>query len=152
MQVELPKSVRNRMLACLSKARRREVGGILMAEQVAPCKFRIVDFSLDNLTGSAAHFVRSPEHHREALEDFFARTGNDFARFNYLGEWHSHPNHEPVPSPTDINSMYELIGEEKNISFAILLIVKKAWWKLKYSATVFSLAESPACIQITAGS
>jgi hypothetical protein len=42
-----------------------------MGEQVAPDHFRIVDFSIDETTGTAAHFVRSPDHHAEALESFF---------------------------------------------------------------------------------
>jgi len=153
MKVELTKDVLKRMMSCLAKAKRREIGGILMAEQVEPGEFRIVDFSLDDITGSAAHFVRSPEHHRTALDDFFARTGNDYARYNYLGEWHSHPNHDPFPSSTDILSMQDLLDEERSISFAILLIVKRGWWRrFLCSVTFFRQGEEPCDIQVIAGS
>lgn len=150
MKVELIKDVQQRMMLCLAKAKRREIGGILMAEQVAPGEFRVVDFSLDDSTGSAAHFVRSPEHHRAALDEFFARTGNDYARYNYLGEWHSHPNHPPFPSTTDILSMQDLLDEERSISFAILLIVKRGWWRrFQCSAILFSKGEELSNIQVT---
>lgn len=149
MKVELTKDVRKRMMSCLSKTKHREIGGILMAEQVNLGEFRIIDFSLDDITGSAAHFVRSPDHHRAALEAFFARTDNDYSRYNYLGEWHSHPNYSPFPSPTDIHSMHELLEEEHSISFAILLIVKRSWWRRFHcTATLFRHGEDPSNIQV----
>ncbi|WP_293815693.1 Mov34/MPN/PAD-1 family protein [Thiolapillus sp.] len=153
MKVELTKDVQKRMMMCLIKAKRQEIGGILMAEQVKPGEFRVVEFSLDDSTGSATHFVRSPVHHHAALTDFFARTGKNYSRYNYLGEWHSHPNYGTYPSTTDILSMHELLDEERNISFAILLIVKRGWWrKLLCSATLFRQGEEPSNIQVLMGS
>ena len=93
MKVEFTQPLRARMRQALAKARRREIGGILMAEQVEAGHFRLADFTIDEVTGSAAHFVRSVEHHHRALDRFYEETASDFARFNYLGEWHSHPNH-----------------------------------------------------------
>jgi hypothetical protein len=46
-------------------AGRREIGGILMGEQVAPDHFRIVDFSVDDTTGTAA--LSTPE--RKSLSE-----------------------------------------------------------------------------------
>ena len=136
-------------MSCLRNEKHREIGGILMAEQINEGEFRIIDFSLDEITGSAAHFVRSPDYHRAALEAFFTRTGNDYARYNYLGEWHSHPNHSPNPSTTDINSMNDLLDEESNISFAILLIVKRGWWRrFLCTATLFQQGEELSNIQV----
>jgi len=149
MKIELTRDVRKRMLSCLAKAKRREIGGILMAEQIKPGEFRIVDFSLDNFSGSAALFVRTPDHHRAVLDAFFVRTGNDYARYNYLGEWHSHPSHYAYPSTTDIRSMHNLLDEESSIAFAILLIVKRGWWRrLLCSATLFRHGEEPSNIQV----
>src|SRR5690242_569809 len=100
--ISLPSSQRARFRKSLRQAGRREIGGILMGEQVAPDHFRIVDFSVDEKTGTAAHFVRSPEHHAAALDEFFQRTGSDYRRFNYLGEWHSHPSFPVRPSTEDV--------------------------------------------------
>lgn len=123
-----------------------------MGEQLGPGEFRIVDFSVDSVTGSSAHFVRSPEHHVAALTEFFKRTGGDYARFNYLGEWHSHPNHLPLPSQQDAMAMNDLIYSERNIPFAMLLIVKAVWWRgLACSATLFQEHRSPEPIEITLG-
>lgn len=150
MKVEITKNVRNRMLSHLQKAGNLEIGGVLMAEQLNPGEFRIVDFSIDPSSGGAAHFVRSPEHLSTALNSFFEQTSHDYHKYNYLGEWHSHPNHLPVPSPVDINSMYELLREEKNIPFAILLVVKKGFFKrFQCSAMYFQLGKRPESVNLS---
>ena len=149
MEVELTKNVRSRMLSSLKKARRREVGGMLMAKQIEPGMFSIVDFTIDEFTGSANQFLRSPDRHRAALDDFFSRTGNDYSRYNYLGDWHSHPNHSHLPSSIDILSMQDLLEEERGINFAILLIVKRGWLRRFFcSAMLFRQNEEPFNIEV----
>jgi integrative and conjugative element protein (TIGR02256 family) len=138
------------MARALAKAGRREIGGVLMAEQLEPGTFRIVDFSIDSVTGTAAHFVRSVEHHKKTLTEFYERTGADYSRFNYLGEWHSHPNHVPLPSSVDVASMEQLIYGERDIPFAMLLIVQKRWWRgMICSATLFQQNGTPEPIEIS---
>ncbi|MCT8989599.1 Mov34/MPN/PAD-1 family protein [Chelativorans sp. SCAU2101] len=150
MQVSLPFEVRNRIKALLRTAGRREIGGILMGEQLEPGRFRIVDFSVDTISGTAAHFVRSPEHHGEALQAFFERTGYAFGRFNYLGEWHSHPCFPARPSQEDVQSMEELVHGERDIHFALLLIVRLRWMVcLDYSATVFIRHGNPQPVAVS---
>lgn len=150
MILALPREVRKRMQKAVRRAGRREIGGVLMAEQLAAGHFRLVDFSVDSQSGSAAHFVRSVEHHQDALSAFFERTGTDYERFNYLGEWHSHPNHLPVPSGEDVRSMLGLIQGERDIPFALLLIVRAGWRRLACSATLFmrGASYSPVAIEL----
>ena len=127
------------MSSHLRRAGRREIGGILFGEQLEPGKFRLVDFTVDEVTGGAAHFCRSPENHRGGLKSFYAKTGHDFQRYNYLGEWHSHPRFSVYPSTQDCQSMLDLVHSEEGISFAVLLIVRLDWfWVLKSSAVMFS--------------
>lgn len=143
----LPRDVRKRLHKAVRKAGRREVGGVLMAEQIEPGRFHLADFSLDSQTGGAAHFVRSVADHRAALSAFFEKTGGDFGRFNYLGEWHSHPNHLPIPSPEDSRSMESLVGGEQDIPFAVLLIVQAGWRRLACSASLFE--QGLKCSRVT---
>lgn len=137
MKLAMPRAFRTRLHEVVAKAGRREVGGVLMAEQIEPGSFRLVDFSVDSRAGGAAHFVRSMEDHQEALGAFFERTGADYGRFNYLGEWHSHPNHVPLPSGEDTASMRDLVGGERDIPFAVLLIVRATKGSLMCTATLF---------------
>lgn len=144
MQIELENDIRFRLRKALRQAGRREVGGMIFAEELGQGNFRVIDFSLDARSGSRSTFRRDPEVHRKALNDFFRRTGHDFTRFNYLGEWHSHPSFSAHPSHDDIATMTELVEANENISFAVLMIVRLRFqlW-MDYSFTVFARGEVP---------
>lgn len=152
MQVELHAEVRKRLRRALRAAGRREIGGVLMGEQIEPGSFRVVDLSIDDQTGGRAHFVRSPKSHDDALDAFFARTGNAYDRFNYLGEWHSHPRFPVTPSVQDAGSMMELVQGERSIDFAVLLIVRlDLWRKIASSCTLFRRGMSPTPVEVLKG-
>ena len=145
MRIELAPNIELRLRKALHKAGLREIGGMLFAEQLAPVRFRIVDFSLDPHSGSYANFRRYPALHNEALNAFFAKTGRDFSRFNYLGEWHSHPSFPVRPSREDVDTMTELVEYGRSeITFALLLIVRLRFcmW-MEYSMTIFARGYAP---------
>jgi [CysO sulfur-carrier protein]-S-L-cysteine hydrolase len=148
MRLDIPKDLRSRLNRVVRRGGRNEVGGVLMAEQIEPGNFKLVDFTVDHQAGGTAHFVRSVDEHRVALERFFSRTGADYGRFNYLGEWHSHPNHVPIPSREDIRSMEGLVKGEGDISFAVLIVVRAGWRRLAMSATLFERGRSPCAVTI----
>lgn len=138
MQIEFPRPLRTRMRRLLIDAGKREIGGILMAEEVGDGHFRLADFSVDLASGNRARFCRRPEHHDEALDAFFATTGADYARFNYLGEWHSHPSFPAIPSAQDAASMAGLVEAESSIPFSVLLIARTRWrYRLDMTAQLF---------------
>lgn len=124
VELVLPLSIVGRMKVSLARSFDREIGGVLMARQIVPGCFEIVDFSVDEQTGERAHFVRNPAVHDSFLDEFFARTGHDYANYNYIGEWHSHPHLPLTPSLTDLGSMEDLVNGERNIPFAALLVVR----------------------------
>lgn len=150
IRISLPNDQRDKLRTSLKRAGKREIGGILMGEQISPDNFRIVDLSVDATTGTAAHFVRSPEHHTAALEAFYERTGSNFQRFNYLGEWHSHPSFPARPSPEDVASMQSLVDGERDINFASLIIVKlKYLVMIEASAYMFVRNALPRRVALT---
>jgi integrative and conjugative element protein (TIGR02256 family) len=134
------------------RGRTREIGGVLVGEHVKDDVFRLVDLSIQASGGTAAHFVRDPERHRAFLADFFARTGHDYQRYNYLGEWHSHPSFEPVPSPEDRATMLEIVDDPRvGAHFAVLIIARlRRWARLELSATLFrtNAGIESICLQI----
>jgi integrative and conjugative element protein (TIGR02256 family) len=145
MKIERAPEVDPRLRTALRKAGQREIGGLLMAEQLSPAHFRIVDFSLDALSGAHTRFHRDPLTHQRALDEFFERTGWDFQRFNYLGEWHSHPSFSVLPSVEDIQTMTDIVESgNATITFAVLLIVRLRWqlW-IDCSLTVFARGQGP---------
>ncbi len=145
MQVELAPKVKRDLRKELRKAGTREIGGMLFAEQLAPGNFRIVDLSLDSQSGSSASFLREPEAHEKALSEFFSKTDFEYRRFNYLGEWHSHPTFSVAPSEKDIHTMTQLVEDNHgHISFAVLLVVRlRLWMWIDYSLTIFSSGHPP---------
>lgn len=149
MQVEIADHVKDKMRNALRAAGSREIGGVLMGEQIAPGHFRVVDLSIDSQTGSRAHFIRSPEAHAETISTFFHETGHQYDRFNYLGEWHSHPRFSVSPSTQDIASMTDLVEGERGIEFAVLLIVRLHWWRgMSCSCTLFDRSTNPSPVDI----
>jgi hypothetical protein len=116
-----------RLAAELGRAKEQEIGGVLVGEQLSPDVFRLVDFSVQRSGGTSTCFVCDPAAHSEFLQRFFDRTGADYSRFNYLGEWHSHPLFSVTPSPTDMAQMQSLVDEAPaRRPFALLLVVRLA--------------------------
>jgi hypothetical protein len=69
--------------------------------------------------------VRRIEDALGRLTSFFIRTNRDYRRFNYIGEWHSHPIFELEPSFKDDASMMEiLLDPAVGARFAVLVLVK----------------------------
>lgn len=121
----MPAAVRSRIAAALHDARSNEIGGVLMGERLDDNRYKIVDVSIQTRGGLLASFVRQLAAAMDALTTFFSRTLRDYRRFNYLGEWHSHPSFAPVPSRSDEQSMREIVNDpEVGATFAVLLIVK----------------------------
>lgn len=121
-----------------------------MGEHVADDVFRIVDISVQRSGGSAACFTRDPSDHQRQLDDFFDRHDRDYTRFNYLGEWHSHPSFPPYPSSTDISTMQEIVrNPDVAVNFLVLLIVRlKHKRAIEVSATAFPLGGEPEAVEI----
>jgi len=147
MQLLLNRSLMERLHNELRGAGRREIGGLLMGEHVDGDRFRIVDFSVQRTGGTRSCFIRNPRSHDKHLEAFFERTNNDYTRFNYLGEWHSHPGFAPLPSTEDLRTMQSIVDDTSvGVNFLVLLIARLAECEdLELTATAFrpGIAHSP---------
>ncbi|WP_439478122.1 Mov34/MPN/PAD-1 family protein [Brevundimonas sp.] len=109
----------------LAQAGRREIGGVLVGEHLDRNTFRIADLSIQRQGGDTACFVRRPGDHKAFLDRFFSSTGDAYDRFNYLGEWHSHPSFSTEPSGTDLLQMHEIVNDGPSAPpFAVLMIVR----------------------------
>lgn len=125
MQILLPVDVARRLVKMLRRRGLTEIGGVLMGEHVSAEEFRIVDFTVQHAKGTFASFLRLPQMHVRSLERFFRRTGDDYHKFNYLGEWHSHPAFSTRPSGSDLMAMHALVNDAgTGATFAVLMIVR----------------------------
>lgn len=124
LTLQLPNEVVDRITSALTHAQLREVGGVLLAEHVGPNTFVVRDISVHR-RGAFAYFVRKVEEAIGVISSFFQSRNHDYSKFNYIGEWHSHPRFLPYPSPKDDDSMHEIVGDPKvGANFVVLLIVK----------------------------
>lgn len=121
----LPREIREQIENALREAGRREIGGILMAEHLAENAFRVQSVTIQRRGGSFAAFLRAVEAFIGPLKMFFRRTDYNYTKFNYIGEWHSHPSFVPKPSETDRQTMQSIINDpETGAFFVVLMIVK----------------------------
>lgn len=110
----------------LEGAGRREIGGVLFGEQIAEGDFRIVEATRQRFFGgTATTFKRRGGAARREILALHKKFGGDPERFNYLGEWHSHPTAPAWPSLQDEITMYNLLADQgEAVNFLVLIIVK----------------------------
>lgn len=114
----------NKIRISLKRAGKSEIGGILMAEHVGVNEFLIREITVHK-KGAFASFIRKIEDVAGTLHAFFKNNEHRYNRFNYIGEWHSHPSFELSPSHKDNSSMLEIIQDESvGANFVVLVIVK----------------------------
>jgi proteasome lid subunit RPN8/RPN11 len=137
----------------LAEAGTMEIGGQLFGEQLAPSDFRITEVAIQARRGSFARFmVDLLEAGRNALR-FFDRTQHQYKRFNYIGEWHSHPSFEVKPSSQDVETMVKLVAHPAfKGSFAILLIVRLDGDVVSMGAWLFDPQGTTRSIDLETGS
>lgn len=108
----------------LRAAGANEIGGVLAAEQTGDGKFLVRALSVQR-DGTPTSFMRDSAQHRKFIRRFHLLTGFQPQRFNYLGEWHSHPSFLALPSRPDIQQMHAEINDpEQMASFLVLMVVK----------------------------
>jgi proteasome lid subunit RPN8/RPN11 len=134
----------------LARAQRLEIGGVLVGEHLSENVFRVADLSFQRATGTEACFERRPEEHKKFFATFFERTGSDFQRFNYLGEWHSHPTFATYPSDVDRVQMQAIVENEPNGPiFSVLIIVRLAGdATIELSATAYRRGCEPSDVAV----
>jgi proteasome lid subunit RPN8/RPN11 len=134
----------------LAGAKLREIGGVLVGEHIGRNEFRLVDLSVQRSGGNRACFVRHPGAHKPFLDAFFKRADAEYERYNYLGEWHSHPGFPVNPSETDVSQMQKIVSEGKSGPlFAVLLIAQLSDnGAIRLSATAHRVGKAPAAVTV----
>lgn len=143
--IEIPREIEERLREDLRRGGHREIGGVVMGECLHPGRFRVADYTVDHGGGTLATFVRSLRAVLRALNHFFDKTEHEYRRFNYLGEWHSHPSFSPTPSPRDIKSVQSIASDpEVGANFVALLVLRlRGDGEIEGSATVFQASAGP---------
>lgn len=124
LRITVPHNIQDSLRSALLNAGNRECGGVLMAEHIGVNHFAVRELTVQK-SGGIASFVRSLTNAVKAIQAFCRTNGNNFTRFNYLGEWHSHPLFSVQPSSRDHATMRELVTDVRiGANFAVLLIFR----------------------------
>lgn len=100
-----------------------ESGGILMGYYIDDYSFYISDLTTPSERDrrSRFNFIRSFINAQKALVHFFKSSNG---KKIYLGEWHTHPEKLPSPSPTDFSSFEKQIKTNVlNSKFIFMIII-----------------------------
>lgn len=125
LKLQFPKPLIAELSRLLNRAGRNEIGGQLYGEMLAPSYFRVTEITQQTRPGTVASFLVDLLQAARDAAGFYAKTGHQYARFNYLGEWHSHPSFAVQPSGVDISTMQALVANpEFRGHFAVLMITK----------------------------
>ena len=151
MRIRLPPEEVAKLDAALTTAGNREIGGQIFGEQLEPSDFRVTELTIQERRGSFARFIVDLlQAARDALR-FFDRTEHRYTRFNYIGEWHSHPSFDVQPRTTDAESMRRLVRDPAfRGNFAVVMIARKDLSQLTCGAWLFDPtgAEHPVTLEI----
>lgn len=148
MQIDFPKVYIDLISAACRRSGINEIGGILFGEHVGPGHFRVAEITIDE-PGLVANFKRSIQHALGACKKFFGKTHHNYARFNYLGEWHSHPSYAIMPSNRDDQAMFEIVCDDSvGANFAVLSIVRLDQGELKIGGWAYFPDRTKADVNI----
>ncbi|WP_314915548.1 Mov34/MPN/PAD-1 family protein [Pseudomonas helleri] len=124
LTVSIPPEVQRVLRKALKIAGSNECGGVLMGEHMGPGHFVVRQLTVQG-GGRFASFIRETRSAMRALSSYFSLSGHNYVRFNYLGEWHSHPSFSVQPSVTDHQSMLEIVMDARvGANFVVLLVFK----------------------------
>jgi hypothetical protein len=139
VRVRVPPDQASALRTALQRAGTREIGGQIFGEQLAPSDFRATELTFQRRPGTIGRFVVDlVEAARDAIR-FFQRTEHRYTRFNYIGEWHSHPRFAVSPSVVDLQTMSNLVLDpDFKGNFAVLLIVRLDGGRLMCGAWLFN--------------
>lgn len=139
IQVVIPNKIARQINRALLTAGPFKTGGIMLGEHIGRDCFRISEITVQEEYGTENSFTRRVDEIREKSYAFFRRNGMNCRRFNYLGEWHSHPNSNLEPSLRDELTMMEIVSDRTvGANFAVLMIVKLADRQLAAAARTYT--------------
>lgn len=138
MRLRLPADQVAFLRDALRRAETKEIGGQIFGEQLAPSDFVATELTFQKRPGTFARFVVDLIQAAGDAVRFFDRTAHQYTRYNYIGEWHSHPSFGVRPSDIDVAAMRRLVSDPEFMGrFAVLLITRLDGNKLNCGAWLF---------------
>lgn len=113
----------NKLFKYCQNDSKNERGGLLLGKiREDLSEYIVVDISEPCKRDKSGryYFVRDKKNAQEVLNKFWKSSQGEI---NYLGEWHTHPETNPLPSPTDRKLIDDCLSTIKNAPDIIFLII-----------------------------
>ena len=149
MEIIIPKKISLKLKKQISKYSPLETKGALFAEDLGNDTFRIDEVYLEPKPGTTT-FVKLfiNQEYVSFQKNYHKLRKNNFSKFNFIGDWHSHPLFECFPSSYDIREVEEDI-KKSNAIFLVQLILKVIKGKLIGNAFYYTRGLSAKKITLT---
>lgn len=121
-----------------------ESGGLLVGRYIADCD----DIVIDKLTvpmkwdiQTRCFFKKNKNSHQKLLKTWWEKSK---WTCNYIGEWHTHPEHIPHPSAHDFEQWKKVLAETHTCSSSIFFVIvgiqsTRVWQGFRQSLTFTEL-------------
>lgn len=102
---------------------KEEAGGILLGRFILDCSDVVVDqvtTPIHEDRRSRFRFFRSARKHQQAIFRVWHRSKGTC---NYLGEWHTHPEPDPLPSALDLQTWQQKLSKDRFDSDVLYFVI-----------------------------
>ena len=124
MKIIIQNDVKTKLYEALTKAGINEIKGACFAYNSSPNVFEIEEVYISPVQGTFAFSNLIINYKYKKFErDYFKRHNYDYEKHNYIGDWHSHPSFDCIPSQYDIKEVLDELSKS-NANFLIQLILK----------------------------
>jgi len=149
LEIIIPKEITLRLIKQISKYSPLETKGALFAEDLGNDTFKIDEVYLEPKPGTTT-FVKLYINHEYVTfqKNYHKLRKNNFSKYNYIGDWHSHPLFECFPSSYDVSEV-EKDMKQSNAIFLVQLILKVLKGKLVGNAFYYTRETSAKKIKLT---
>ncbi len=149
MEIIIPKKISLILIKQISKHSPLETKGALFAEDLGNDTFKIDEVYLEPKPGTTT-FVKLyiNQEYLSFQKNYHKFRKNNFSKYNYIGDWHSHPLFECLPSSYDVSEVEEDI-KKSNAIFLVQIILKVLKGRLVGNAFYYTRETSAKKVKLS---
>lgn len=102
---------------------KKEAGGVVLGRFIKDSNDIVIDINTFPMKGdirTRTRFKRGKRNHQKIIDEIWKESEGTC---NYLGEWHTHPEENPTPSTTDMNSWKKILKNDVYTSKHLYFII-----------------------------
>lgn len=124
MTIEIPKPISELLKRELEVMNQNETRGSFFAERVNGALFKVNDVYFSKKRGTFS-FIKMliGDEYKKFQKNYHKKYFFEYEKYNYIGDWHSHPSFSCLPSSYDIAEAIDDF-KKSNANFIIQIIIK----------------------------